>query len=187
MRLAPDGPTDGDLAILCRRFRARPWRRCTPPGSGTATCPMTRPQSPWRITGRTGRPRPLRGRACRRRRMCRGRSASSPTARANRRCMHRAHIDGGKRRHRRAVCPARWGVEHRRGQPCLTFRADWAGFHGRPWRGTVQPSLRGGGRSAPPAAPLTQAPQGLRQGLGTLESRENTVLSPHPTGVATEC
>ncbi len=45
----------------------------------------------------------------------------------------------------------------------------------------------GGGRSAPPAAPLTQAPQGLRQGLGTLESRENTVLSPHPTGVATEC
>jgi len=86
---------------------------------------------------------PAAGEACRRRRTCRGRSASSPTARASRRCIHRAHVDGGKRRHRRAVCPARWGDERRRGQPCLTFRADWAGFHGRPWRGTEQPSLRG--------------------------------------------
>jgi len=62
VRMAPGGPTDGDLAILSRRFRARPWRMCTPPGSGTVTCRMTWRHSPSPIVGRTGRPRRLRGR-----------------------------------------------------------------------------------------------------------------------------
>ena len=44
----------GVLAILSRRFMARPWRRCTHRESGTVTCRMTWPHSRWptmRLTG----------------------------------------------------------------------------------------------------------------------------------------
>ena len=78
--------------------RGQQWRRCTPRGSGTVTCRMTWPRSPSRITRRTGRPRLLLGRGCRGRRTCRGRSASSRTARANRRCLRLGRCGWSRRR-----------------------------------------------------------------------------------------
>ena len=44
----------GVLAILSRRFMTRPWRRCTPRGSGTRICRMTWPHSPLPVMRRTG-------------------------------------------------------------------------------------------------------------------------------------
>ena len=44
------------------RTRGRRLRRCTRPGSGTATCRMRWPHSPWPTMRLTGGPRRLRGR-----------------------------------------------------------------------------------------------------------------------------
>jgi hypothetical protein len=65
--------------------KGRRLRRCTRRENGTVTCRMTCPHSRLPVMRQTGRRLRLRGRAWRRRRTCRGRSAISPTARASRR------------------------------------------------------------------------------------------------------
>ena len=103
-RPRPIRGSQGTDTASCRRTpqhsphsREQQWKRCTNSGDETVTCLMTWPHSPWPTTLRTGRRHRLRGRACRRRRTCRGRSASSPTARANQ-CCSRSGMCGWSRR-----------------------------------------------------------------------------------------